>query len=261
MASLLWRIPSSVRLSFDAGSTSFARAEPPRETKTSKLTNPFLLNVSTTTTGVKLSIRSEINATAKWVWLEKCENVFRSANGKLEPRKPLSYVDGKELLIGLRRQLEATASRSGDSVSLQSAVETEICLPARRERASGATDYEQIVLLVQREEEQMNERSPSIIGLLSEVWVQYSQGDDDVIQASHPSNYLIVSTGRILQLQKLYSPERRCDSSCSVCQLKEAKITAVPCGHCCTCRECIRQLSTCPLCREPISSYFAIGTQ
>lgn len=118
------------------------------------------------------------------------------------------------------------------------------------------------------------------IGLLSEVWVQYSQEDDDVIQASHPSNYLIVSTGRILQLQvcrrsnivglpshysslfqKLYSPERRCDSSCSVCQLKEAKITAVPCGHCCTCRECIRQLSTCPLCREPISSYFAIGTQ
>ena len=43
--------------------------------------------------------------------------------------------------------------------------------------------------------------------------MQYSQGDDDVIQASHPSNYLIVSTGRILQLQVCRRPNSRSPES------------------------------------------------
>ena len=47
-------------------------------------------------------------------------------------------------------------------------------------------------------------------------------------------------------------------SSCIICQCDRVTVALLPCRHTCVCRDCLRRLDKCPMCRGIIESYFTI---
>lgn len=41
---------------------------------------------------------------------------------------------------------------------------------------------------------------------------------------------------------------------CAICLVKPLEIVLNPCGHVCSCKDCVRNLKTCPLCRQVIEN-------
>ena len=46
--------------------------------------------------------------------------------------------------------------------------------------------------------------------------------------------------------------------ACCICLTKDKCILFQPCKHICTCEECARNMSDCPICRKPIRNYVQV---
>jgi hypothetical protein len=53
--------------------------------------------------------------------------------------------------------------------------------------------------------------------------------------------------------EELSQTQNAKSSECCVCMDAEANIVFIPCGHLCSCQECSKEISFCPICRTGIT--------
>lgn len=53
--------------------------------------------------------------------------------------------------------------------------------------------------------------------------------------------------------------ESETTNTCIICHCDKVTVALLPCRHTCVCRYCLMRLEKCPMCREPIQSYFLLN--
>jgi len=78
------------------------------------------------------------------------------------------------------------------------------------------------------------------------------------------SQFLKFNDNRLLKLKPLYSPENEKpaemegNTNCVICWSCAATCVLLPCRHACLCKNCLKRVENCPVCRAHVISYFSV---
>jgi len=81
------------------------------------------------------------------------------------------------------------------------------------------------------------------------------------------SQFLKFKDNRLLNLKPLYSAENEKpaemdgNTNCVICWSWPAICVLLPCRHACLCKNCLKCVENCPVCRAHVFSYFSVQSQ
>ncbi|ESP02821.1 hypothetical protein LOTGIDRAFT_156768 [Lottia gigantea] len=238
---------------------------PPIKNEMMYIKNPFYCELGKKNTSVKDGIYLKVSYTQPvvmyFIWGAPIDDVFkaflRSTAIVKEELEDSMYLNNHSLHV---KKIDGFANCS-EEIYLNCPSSLETCDFGHPSRKL----YPLVLLMYNKEyiEEKEHENKVKILMTIFHV-----EDENAVYKSYIIGQYIKLNQGQVFNLQSIFvststdndnNSNNADEDMCVVCQVFVISHVILPCRHACVCYQCFNKLTTCPMCRTDIDSYFTLN--